>query len=290
MTVVCLRKLQFLLWAAILGFAQAAAAGTAEVTSADGGRMTFEYSGDKVRMNMQGEDVGEGSAYMVLRDNNIYAVTMSEGQTIVIDAKKAWSTFGNMAGSATPDMAASEVISLKATGAEEQHAGVTGQVYLLRYRNEDGKEREEELVLSDDPRARAFRDAMHQFATTVSQTVEQDQDSASDDMQARLAAMNKGVLRYGKDLTVSALSDAAVDEARFELPAAPMELPDIGSIFGGAAPAGSAGGGQSQSPLSGILGAIGGGEGEAEAGEDGAETGGSATEELGKAFGRLFGK
>lgn len=265
-----------------------AQAGTADVTDAEGTTMRFEYRDDMLRVNMD----QEGAGYMILRDDNLYVVTNSDGRTMVIDANQAWSMFGSMAAGATPDMVANEVVELSATGEKEQLAGITGEVYRLRFRAEDGTEQESTVVLSSDARARAFRDAMHKFASTVSKTVGKDYKAATDDMQGRLEAMNKGVLRYGDDMKVSALSMDSVDPARFELPAAPMDLGNIGALFGASrggeaeeTEKSSAGG-----PLSSFLGTLGGsGEEDASAEEEEEAESGSAAKELGKAFGRLFG-
>jgi len=233
---------------------QQAAAGTADVAAADGGTMRFEYAGDKLRVTTSQAD----APYMVVRDGKIYMVQDQDGQTMVIDLGQAMGMFGNLAGSVTPSMMATEVISLEATGAKETHGGVLGDVYTLRYRTGDGKEQQADVVLSDDPRALAFRDAITRFAATMAQSIPQQQQQVSDDIQARLVAMNKGVLRYGKDMTVTAFSDAAVDEARFTLPAAPTDLSGIGRILQQA------------------------GQG------DGQGTGPSS--EVGKALGRIFGQ
>ncbi|MAT92938.1 MAG: hypothetical protein CME59_10100 [Halioglobus sp.] len=283
------RALAPLLFTVVALLAGPAQAGTADVTDAEGNTMRFEYRGDLLRVNMDQEGA---AGYMLLRDNNLYVVTNSDGNLMVIDANQAWGMFGSMAAGATPDMVANEVVELSATGEKEQIAGITGEVYRLRFRAEDGSERESTLVLTDDPRARDFRDAMHNFATTMSKTVGKDYKAATDDFHGRLAAMNMGVLRYGDDMKVSAINQDSVDPARFELPAAPMDLSNIGALFGasqggaeGEAEDSSAGG-----PLSTFLGSLGGSsEEEASAEEEEDAESGSAAKELGKAFGRLFG-
>jgi len=254
-----------LLAAAGLTLAGSAGAGTADVSNADGDTIRFEYAGDRLRVDMSGQK----DAYMVLRDGRVYSVSSANGAPMVIDLSQAWSMFGGMVGSATPDMVAREVVSLQPTGRQEQHADAAGEVYELRFRTEDGQEKQAELVLTDDARAKRFRDAMHHFATTIASTVGQDYQRASDDMQNRLTALDKGVLRYGSDMTVSALSDDAVDATRFELPAAPMDLSNLGSLLGGFGGAPSTGDGDKEAEPAGNAG---------------------PASELGKAFGRLFGE
>lgn len=253
--------------AALLLLSQPALAGTAEVTNAEGDTMRFEYRDNNLRMGMG----DQGQSYLVVRGEDVYMVSDSDGNLMVIDARQAWNMVGGLAGSATPDMVANDVISLDATGATEEYAGIVGEVYRLRYRDDDGAEQETELVLTDDPRARAFRDAMHDFATTMSSAMGQE-NAASDDMQKRLAALNKGVLRYGDDMTVSALSAETVDMARFELPAEPTDLSNLGGLSG------LFGSGARDAP-------------EKEAADEGsAEEPASATEKLGEALGRMLGK
>ena len=161
----------------------------------------------------------------------MYVVTNSDGQLMVIDINQALGMFGGMAGAAAPSVVASEVVSLKATGREEQHAGITGEIYDLRYIDEDGKEHQTEVVLSDDPRAKAFSKAMNNMAKSLSKSVGKDFENAANDMQHRLDTLDMGVLRYGDDMHVTALSDDTVADVRFELPAEPTDLSSFGSIL-----------------------------------------------------------
>lgn len=204
-------------------------AGTTEVRSKDGDVSRFEYAGDMLRIGVGGQADG----YMIMRDNRVYVVSQSDGNTMVMDISQALGMFGAMANSATPSMTDDEVISLTATGRKETHAGVTGEVYLLRYRDE-GRERETELVLTDDKRALEFRDAMLRFAEAMARNMGGGQQPPSNDMQQELMALNKGVLRYGDEMTVVSLDTDAVSPSRFELPAPPTDLSGIGAILSGA--------------------------------------------------------
>jgi len=251
--------------AATLSLSQAVFGGTAEVTNAEGDTMTFEYQGDNLRIGTG----AQSPSYLVVRGEDVYMVSDSDGNLMVIDAGQAWNMVGGLAGSATPEMVANEVISLDATGATERHADIEGEVYRLRYRGDEGAEQETELVLTDDPRAQAFRDAMHHFAATISGAMGQDYNAATDDMQGRLTALNKGVLRYGDDMTIRALSAETVDPTRFELPAEPTDLSNLGALFG-----------QGRSKPS----------GDGSKSGDSAEQPASAGEKLGEALGRMLGK
>ncbi len=205
-------------------------AGTTEVRSQNGDISRFEYNGDMLRIGGGGRAEG----YMVMRDDRVYVVNESDGNTMVMDISQALGMFGAMATSATPSMTDDEVLSLKPTGKKETHAGITGEVYLLRYRDGDGQERETELVLTDDKRALEFRDAMLRFAEAMARNLRSRQQPPSSDMQRELTALNKGVLRYGNEMTVVSLDMNAVDPARFELPAPPTDLSGIGAILSGA--------------------------------------------------------
>ena len=122
-------------------------------------------------------------------------------------------------------------MTLEATGRLEKQADITGEVYNLRYIAEDGKEHRTELVLSGDARAKAFRDAMSGMAQSLSKSVGKNFESTTNNMQTKLNEMDMGVLRYGDDMYLSAISDRTIDESRFVLPAEPTDLSSIGAMM-----------------------------------------------------------
>ncbi len=202
-------------------------AGAADLTNKDGTKMKFEYQGDNLRIN-----TGQGDeSYMLLRDDHMYVVSNANGEIMVIDMNQAMSMFGGMAGAATPSVVASEVVTLEATGRHEKQAGIDGEVYNLRYIAEDGKEHRTELLLSDDPRARALSRAMNRMALTLAISAGKNYADATNDMETRLGALEMGVLRYGDDMVVSAISDRKIDPSRFVLPAEPTELPNFSNMM-----------------------------------------------------------
>jgi hypothetical protein len=256
--------------------ASVAQADIAEVVDAEGNKMTFEYEGDQLRINMDGQ-----GSYMLLRDNSIYVVTDQDGEIMVIDLKQTMSMFGNLAQSAVPDMADVSVESLESTGRQETVAGISGEVYLLKFVDHEGRPQQSDLVLSPDRRAVGFRDAMHRMASSMGDLV--DQQEASDKLQTQLGARNLGVLRYGSDMRVAAITETRVDAARFVLPAEPTDLSGLGSLLGGGS--GGSGGGF----MSGILGS---GDKDTTQNEDEEPAPNpieNAGKEIGKAFGKLFG-
>lgn len=250
-----------------------------EVVDPEGNTMTFEYEGDQLRINMNAQD-----SYMLVRDNRIYVVTDQDGDIMVIDLKQTMSMFGNLAKSAVPDMADVSVESLEPTGRKETVAGISGEVYVLKFVDYEGRPQEAELVLSPDRRAVGFRDAMHRMAASMSDLV--DQQVASDKLQSQLGARDLGVLRYGKDMRVAAITETEVDAARFVLPAEPTDLSGLGNLLGGSS-------GGSGGFLSGILGDAGTGDAgdtsQEETEEPAANPIENAGKEIGKAFGKLFG-
>jgi hypothetical protein len=207
--------------------AQTALAGTAEVTS-QGQSMQIEYENGMLRMEVgQGED-----AYMLLRDGHVYMVSIANDQPMVIDANQSLSMMGSMTGSSAPAAAAGKVLALDATGKMETHAGIKGEVFNLKYIDIDGKEMQSELVLSDDARAKDFSIAMSAMAATMSSVAGQEYSAAANDMSARLKSLDMGVLRYGRDMSVTALNGDTVAASRFELPAKPMDLSGLRGLTG----------------------------------------------------------
>lgn len=262
-----------------------ALAGAADMQSSDGGKMKFEYRGDDLlRINMQ-----EGN-YMLVKGDQIYVVTNSDGQLMVISLNQAMSLFGSMADAATPSTVEGKLISMKSTGRSETVAGIVGEIYEVRFIDHNGEEQNSELVLSSDRRAIELQRAMFNMARNMAKAANKDV-KGSEEMERKLEDMNKGTLRFGKDMWVTAISDRSIDQSRFELPAEPTDLSALQGVFGGGQSGSS---GQSGGIMSGILGAFGKqgqqqgetGDAEKEA-EDEAEGG---EDPIKKAFGKLFGK
>ncbi len=198
-------------------------ADVAEVVSQDGQVMSFEYEGDKLRIN-----IPDNQGYMILRDEHLYMVSENDGQVMVVDMNSAFSMFGGMAASATPEHVSGKLVSMKATGRSESLAGMTGEVYLVRFIDHEGVERESEVVLSPDKRAIGFRDAVANMAMTMASSMRQagmsEAMDSGEEMQRKLENLNRGVLRYGEDMRVQSITETTVAQERFVLPAAPTDL------------------------------------------------------------------
>ncbi len=210
----------------------AAHAGTATISTADGGMATFEYSETMLRIGS-----GDDNSYAVVRDGSLFAVTIANGQPMVMDAGAMMrSMAGAGAGAGMPQMAPAdlnaEFLGLDETGRSETVAGIEGEVYILRTRDESGQEQSDEVVLADDPRAREFRDALYMMLNTVQDTASEQAIAQSQDIKAELDRINAGVLRFGDEMVITAIDGEAVDAARFDLPAAPMSLEGLGGMLG----------------------------------------------------------
>lgn len=198
--------------------ANLAFAGAADMQSSDGNKMKFEYEGDKLRIN-----TGQEGSYMVINNDGMYVVSDAGGTPMVIDAGKMMGMFGDMAATA-PSVASSEVVTLKATGRYEENAGIKGEIYKLEYIDNSSKDvQTTELVLSDDPRAKEMSKAISGFAAAMVKAIGQDPKGAND-LEKQMDKLNKGVLRYGDDMRVTAISTRSIASDRFVLPAAPTDL------------------------------------------------------------------
>ncbi|MBN7798415.1 hypothetical protein [Parahaliea mediterranea] len=262
----------------------------AEVETEDGEVITFEYEGDLLRINPTGNEQG----YMLMRDGKMYVVTQNDGQPMVLDMSSAFKMFGAMAGSTAPSTVESQVLSLQATGKSETLGGIQGEVYALRYIDHNGKEQSADMVLSKDPLARGFRDAIQSMAVNMAKSLDKDsfkdELEAGEQMQAKLQDLNMGVLRYGSDMRIRSIEDTNVAAERFALPAEPT---DLGSMLSEAFGGGQGGESGDDNSTGGILGSIfGGGQNQDQGqdqGDDGEQGQKSAAEAVGEAFGKLFG-
>lgn len=284
-------------------YATTTLAGSATVESPDGERMVFEYAdGNKLRLNTSQQDT-----YMLVRDNTLFAVSYNNGQPMVVNASTMMKGFADMAKmteQAAPAGATAEVVSIKATGRRETVAGIDGEIYEITTR-EEGENISQEVVMSSDARALEFRDALFTMVRASTEAMDEELRRNSEDFRNRLGDMNMGILRYGTEMTISAIDGNTVAASRFELPAKPIDMNDLGGLMGafsGAASqstgsAGAAGesqdaGGGAGGLFSGMMEKLGGNEdaAEREAEEEASNPAAEAGEAVGRAFKKLFGK
>lgn len=204
-------------------------AGAADLETSTGDTMKMEYRGkDKLRVNITS---GDGEGYMLHTGGKSYFVGGEPGQEVVMDMASMASMAGNMGQQSAPPAMAGKVLSFEKTGRSEKIAGIKGDIYKVRYIDHEGKERDIELTLSGDPRVLEFRDAMLGMAQSMAKFSSAGQDTTGD-MEKELGKRGLGPLRFGSDMKVTAISDRKIDNARFELPAEPMDmsaLPGMGT-------------------------------------------------------------
>ncbi len=221
----------------------ASKAGTAVFESNEAGSsgtMRFEYLNEKTsRMNVEGEQGAD--SYMLFRDGKATVVTHTQGQTLVMDMEKMMkmaSGFGAASGQSTQSFTSS-VKSMTATGKKETVAGIKGEIYQLEW-IENGQSRTDELVLSKDKKARAYTRAWMN-AVRAMQKAGAEKEIKGDHLVARLEKKKMGILRLGDRFELKSIKSNKPDAARFEVPEATMEIPNMGAILGGATGAAAAG-------------------------------------------------
>ena len=205
-------------------------AGSATIDAGDGSTATFEYRDDMLRIN----NSVDASSYAVVRDGSLYTVSLNNGQPMVIDAGAMMKGMGAMdlpAPTTTSDLDGT-LISLEDTGRNETVAGIEGDVYQVRFEDASGMERSETLVLSTDKRVLEFNDAMLQMVSVAAELASTEVQEQGQDFQNRLQELNAGVLRFGDQMQIISLSGDPVPEERFALPAAPMDIRNLGSMLG----------------------------------------------------------
>ncbi|WP_420466170.1 hypothetical protein [Panacagrimonas sp.] len=233
-------------------------AGTAVIEAGSGkdsARMNLEYRPGLLRMQPQSSEDGT----MIVRDGKIY--TVAGGMVMELGAMMSQlggSMMNNTPGSGPDDVG--RFVSLTRTGRGETVAGISGEVFEVKYEDGDGKLTTEQMVLSKDPRAREMREAMELMSSQMRAAV--NRPETAEEKRLAEAYRDFGVLRYGDDFRVVSLSDQTPAASRFELPAEPTQMPNLGGLLGG--------GGAANANANAEAGASGGGG-------------------LGQAFGGLFG-
>lgn len=212
---------------------------------------TVEYRGDNyLRMSSEGQE-----GYMLQRSDKLYMVTNG----MVIDAGATMKMFSGMVPDSGPQ--ASAIKSMNKTDRYETIAGIRGRVWMVTYTDHKGREKTDEVVLSGDKRVIELRDAMMGFSKTMLKAAGKDANQV-DAVFSALKEKDKGYLRFGNEMKVVSISGESVSKNRFDLPAEPTTMPNMGNIFSGNASA------------------------EAGASADGAEAGAGGGFSLGKLFGQ----
>lgn len=216
----------------LLAPALALAGGMAVIESGDGSdfvRSTIEFRDDQLRLSMA---QAEMEGYMLMRDGGLYAVTDQNGEPFVMDLGAMFDMMGEL----FDDQLAIEtpitnLISVESTGRTEQVAGITGQVYQVTYRDDEQDEVvTQEVVIGNHP---ALRELSRSLETWSRALAERTGTGASDYnvTMNELLTRGDGVLRMGDFYRLVSLSSDTPAAARFELPAPPAQMPNIGALM-----------------------------------------------------------
>lgn len=198
--------------------------------------VSIEFDGaNAARLTQQDPSKG----YLLVRDAKAYTVVTEDGTTKVYDMAQVASLLKGMPrmagkrgggmGGKGPQIAAdiAEFKSLTDTGRAETVAGIGGSIYQLSYLTDEGAEKTVEAVLSRDPLAFEFSNAMMHLGQTMRETMGRPAMAGSQQLWAKLETGKLGLLRLGDQMRLTRLEGAAPAASRFELPAAPTPVDSI---------------------------------------------------------------
>lgn len=170
-----------------------------------------------LRMNMDPEQPKD---FMLIQGDKAYAVSYEGGTPMVLEVGAMIKTLGAF----SEQMQQGEhsvpvgITSVKSTGRTENVAGLTGRVYQITVKDDEGKSHSQEVVLTDDARAvEMTRVVMGNLLSLLDQ-------GHVEDVLSALPEHDRGLLRYGDDYVVTRVSGDEPDPAQFKLPAQPMDL------------------------------------------------------------------
>lgn len=190
------------------------AAGSATFATDDGKLEIQWLNSNTVRMGAPGD-----KEYSLLKDGKVYSVYHENGRPQVMDLTSMMTMMGDMAkqmADGTVDLGT--VLATKATGKKETVAGVTGEIFLITIKSEDGSTETAETVLTDNALAVEMTQA---FMATTTALVGKDN---SQRFLNQLPKGKTGLLRSDNDFTLVKLSGTTPASALFELPAQPQDM------------------------------------------------------------------
>lgn len=216
------------------------------------GQFAVEWrSPTQLRMDVNAPGMPAGTrAYQLLLQDKLYSVTHQGGDLVVMEMGPLLRMAGRMAPArnwADPGDGVHEVLDLRDTGRSERLAGIDGTVFELDYRDAQGQNHTQELVLSQDPTVYQLTQAMGHYARVMAQALGQPAAPGRDQLDSRLQGQRVGLLRMGQTLRAVQVSAEAPAAERFQLPASPMALPAmpelgaLGALMTGAAAVAAAG-------------------------------------------------
>ena len=195
------------------------------------GRSTIEFRDDQIRMELEGAGV---DGYMLMRDGSLYTVTTQGGQPFVMDLGVMINMLGGfMEEQPTLEAPISNLVTVESTGRTEQVAGISGQVYNVTYIDEGGRQITEEVVIGNHPALRTLSRTLESWSRTMAEQMNSDVVDYEDTM-GQLLTRGDGILRLGSHYRLVSIDGNAPPASRFELPAAPQQMPDLGALMSGA--------------------------------------------------------
>lgn len=207
-----------------LALASLAAAQGQLTYTADAGEMgqmemTERWTADALRMDIEGMD-----AYMLLKDDEIYSITVASGKVTVFPLSQLKNMGG--AGNAGPsaDQAGvvfpEEISKMRATGETREVAGIEGEIYDVDWTDESGMAQSVSAVLTDDPRLLEHQELKMRFIRQIS-------GEKPNPLMIELQDRGLAGLTFGDRFRVLSLTEEAGPAGDFELPAAPVDLGDM---------------------------------------------------------------
>lgn len=179
-------------------------------------RTTLEWrDAETLRLEMQGE-----SGYLLVRDGKAYSVMEEDGTLRVIDLGSMMKMM--QAGNKKKGDAFGSVDSVEALGTTREVAGLEGSLYQVTSTDSSGETSVDTWVLSGEPLAREMTEAFHGAAMTMVGTA--DGDALFAQLKDALPEGMTGILEAGERYRVITVSSDTVPDARFELPAPPMDM------------------------------------------------------------------
>ena len=110
-------------------------------------------------------------------------------------------------------------VTLKTLGRSEQIAGIDGEVYQLTSKWPSGRMMSEEAVLCEDQRVVQLQQAMvvmsRQMQTMMQAMGRGGQNNSFENLGDY---RDKGLLRYGNEIRLTSIKEAAIPDRRFKVP------------------------------------------------------------------------
>lgn len=204
------------------------AAGVATVQAGER-TLTVSFDGPDARVDVNG--IGQG--YLLMRGDKLYSVMRVGGQPLVMDGSAMARLLGGGALRAAPDMIRS-LNRIEPTGARATVAGLSGAVYAVSYRDEQGSDHAGQGVLGKQLEVRELTRTLGRMAVLL-QTAAGQPASGTHQVLDALEAQGLGLLAYEKKFRVQRLASTPPAPGSLDLPAQPAQLPaGLGLLLQGA--------------------------------------------------------